>query len=64
LDIFDQKIQYNVGLKYKVIRFIADKIDSTMREVRKNNKRIRKWEDVPEKEWGEARERTRKRNLK
>lgn len=64
LDIFDQKIQYNVGLKYKVIRFIADKTDSTMREVRKNNKRIRKWEDVPEKEWEEAKERTRKRNLK
>ena len=35
-----------------------------MREVRKNNKRIRKWEDVPEKEWEEAKERTRKRNLK
>lgn len=64
LDIFDSKIQYNVGLKYRVIRYIANKTDSTMHEIRKKNKRIRKWEDVSEEEWEDARERIRKKTRK
>ena len=61
LNIFEEKIKYNVGLKYKLIRFIADKTDATMIEVRKMNPKRKKLEDVTVEEWEEAKERLRKK---
>lgn len=60
--IFDSKIKYKVGWKYRLIRFIADKTDATMIEVRKKNKNMKRFEDVSIDEWENARERIRKKD--
>ena len=57
LAVFDSQIKYHVGWKYKIIRFIADKTDSTMIEIRRNNPKIKHLEDVSMKEWEEAKSR-------
>ena len=64
LDIFEDKIKYNVGLGYKLIRLIADKTDATMIEVRKMNPERKKLEDVSIKEWEGARTRLSIKNRK
>lgn len=64
LDIFEDKIKYNVGLGYKLIRFIADKTDATMIEVRKMNPERKKLEDVSIEEWEGARTRLSIKNRK
>ena len=60
--IFDSKIKYKVGWKYRLIRFIADKTDATMIEVRKKNKNMKRFEDVSIDEWENARECIRKKD--
>jgi len=62
LDIFQSKIKYSVGLKYKMIRLIADKTDETMIEIRKKHKNLKRIEDVSMDEWEKAKERLRKKN--
>lgn len=64
LDIFEDKIKYNVGWGYKIIRFIADKTDETMIEVRKMNPERKKLEDVSIEEWEGARTRLSIKNRK
>ena len=51
LKIFDSKLNIKIDWKYKAIRFIADRTDSTMIALRKKNKNYKRWEDVPEEEW-------------
>jgi|GEM_PF-2080707 hypothetical protein len=51
LKIFDSKLNIKIDWKYKFIRFIADRTDSTMIALRKKNKNYKRWEDVPEEEW-------------
>lgn len=57
LRIFEDEIKYNIGFAYKFIRFIADRTDATMIEVRKKNPERRNLEDVSIDEWEAARER-------
>lgn len=64
LDIFEDKIEYNVGVGYKLIRFIADKTDATMIEVRRMNPERKKLEDVSIEEWEGARTRLSIKNRK
>ena len=59
--IFDSKIKYKIGFIYKIIRYVADKTDATMIEIRKENADVKKAEDVSRDEWDSARERIRKR---
>lgn len=57
LEIFDSRIRYHVDWRYKLIKFIADRTDSTMIEIRRKNPEIKRLEDVSVNEWEEAKSR-------
>ena len=57
LEVFDSRIRYHVDWRYKLIKFIADRTDSTMIEIRRKNPEIKRLEDVSVNEWEEAKSR-------
>lgn len=61
LKIFDSKLNIKIDWKYKAIRFIADRTDSTMIALRKKNKNYKRWEDVPEEEWEQVKKRLKRK---
>lgn len=64
LEILNSKIKYQVGWKYKAIKFIAEKTDSTMLDIRRNNPELKHFEDVSIEEWDAAKKRLNQKNNK